>query len=181
MKHVSSARRVAIYGILVALSLVLGYLEHLVPLPIGIYGIKLGLANLATVCVLYLLGGIPAITLNFLRIILTSLLFGNAFSLSYSLCGGMLSVLVMTGLKRTGKLGVMGISICGGLTHNVAQLAVAVILVDNLKIAFYLPVLLAAGALMGALIGMVALPVISNKHIKTLCNIQNNKKTNKEN
>lgn len=169
MKHVSSAQRVAIYGIFVALSLVLGYLEHLVPLPIGIYGVKLGLSNLATVSVLYLLGGIPAITLNFLRIILTSLLFGNAFSFAYSLCGGILSALVMTAFKKTNKLGVMGISICGGLTHNISQLAVAIMLVDNIKITFYLPVLLLAGAIMGALIGIISLPVVSNKHINKLC------------
>ena len=154
---------------LTAFSLVLGYIEHLVPFPVGIYGIKLGLANLATVSTLYLLGGVPAVALNFVRIILSSLLFGNAFSFAYSICGGMLSAVVMLLLKKTNKLGIVGISICGGLTHNVAQLAVAVVLVDNIKIAFYLPVLLTAGAITGAIIGALALPVVTNKHIKKLC------------
>ena len=100
------------------------------------------------------------------------MLFGNVFSLAYSLCGGMLSALVMTALRRTGKLGATGVSVCGGITHNIAQLAVAILLVDNLKIAFYLPVLLAAGALTGFIIGAVALPIISNKHIISLCKRQ---------
>ena len=159
----------AFYGVVTAFSLVLGYIEHLVPFPVGIYGVKLGLANLATVTVLYLFGGASALCINFLRIILSSLLFGNAFSLAYSLCGGMLSALVMWGLKQTDKLGITGVSICGGITHNIAQLAVAVILVDNLKIAFYLPVLLASGAVTGFCIGIITLPVIHNKHIVGLC------------
>ena len=171
MKISCSSRKVAIYGVLTALSLVFGYIEYLVPFPIGIYGIKLGLSNLATVSVLYLLGGIPAITLNFVRIILSSLLFGNTFSFAYSICGGMLSAIVMLLIKKTDMLGVVGISICGGLTHNVAQLAVAMVLVDNIKIAFYLPVLLLAGAIMGAVIGVLALPIVTNKHIKKLCKV----------
>lgn len=155
-----SAKGIAMYGVFTALALVLGYLESLIPLPIGIYGIKLGLSNLVTVTALYLLGGIQAITLNFIRIILSSLLFGNTFSFLYSLCGGMFSVLIMILVKRTNKLGVSGVSICGGIAHNFAQLAVAVFIVDELKIAFYLPVLIAVGALTGFIIGCVSLPVI---------------------
>ena len=157
---------------MIALALVFGYVEHLIPFSVGIYGIKLGLANLATVTVLYLFGGPLAIGVNFIRIILSSVLFGNVFSLAYSLCGGMLSALVMIALRRTGKLGATGVSVCGGITHNIAQLAVAILLVDNLKIAFYLPVLLGAGALTGFIIGAVALPIIRNKHIISLCKRQ---------
>lgn len=148
------------YGVFTALALVFGYIESLIPLPIGIYGIKLGLSNLVTVTALYLLGGIQAITLNFIRILLSSLLFGNAFSFLYSLCGGMFSVLIMILVKRTNRLGVSGVSICGGIAHNFAQLAVAVFLVDDIKIAFYLPVLIAVGALTGFIIGCISIPVI---------------------
>ena len=171
-----SAKRVALYGVLTALSLVFGYIEHLVPFPIGIYGIKLGLSNLVTVTVLYLVGATPALCLNFVRICLSSLLFGNAFSFAYSLCGGMLSALVMCLAKRTNKFGVVGVSIFGGVTHNIAQLAVAVIMVEEIKIAFYLPVLLITGALTGAVIGGLALTIIKNPHISNICKSKENEK-----
>ena len=163
-----SAKRVAIYGVLVALAIVFGYVEHLIPLPIGIYGIKLGLSNIVTVVTLYLLGSIPALCLNVLRVLLSSLLFGNAFSLAYSLCGGIVSVIVMIITKKLPSIGITGVSIAGGVTHNLAQLAVAVLLFDELRLAFYLPVLLAAGAITGFLIGVVALPIINSKNIKDL-------------
>ncbi len=163
-----TTRKVAFYGVAAALSLVLGYLEHLVPFPIGIYGIKLGLSNLAIVTVLYLLGGTAAVTLNLVRIFLSSLLFGNAVSLIYSLCGGMLSVAVMILIKHWDKVSCVGVSIVGGIAHNIAQLAVAIVLVDSLKIAFYLPVLLIVGALTGSVIGACALPVIKNKYLQKI-------------
>lgn len=159
-------KKVAFYGVAAALSLVLGYVEHLVPFPIGIYGIKLGLSNLATVTVLYLLGGTAALTLNFIRILLSSLLFGNAVSLIYSLCGGMISAAVMILIKRINKVSCVGTSIVGGITHNMAQLAVAVVMVDSLKIAFYLPILMIVGAITGAIIGVCSLPIINNKYLQ---------------
>lgn len=163
-KNKSSAKAVAVYGAFTALALVFGYVEYLIPLPIGIYGIKLGLSNLVTVVLLYLFGGKQAAVVNFVRICLCALLFGNVFSFVYSLCGGMLAVAVMTVLKKTDRLGVAGVSICGGIAHNCAQLAAAVMLVDNLKIAFYLPVLVAAGAVTGFVIGCVSLSVIKVLH-----------------
>lgn len=168
----STAKKVALGGVLTALALVLGYLEHLIPFNFGIYGVKLGLSNLITVVALYLLGDATAFTVNLVRILLSSLLFGNAVSLAYSLCGGMLSVALMILIKRLDKksrISAVGISLCGGITHNIGQLAVAILLVDNLKIAFYLPILLAAGALTGFAIGAVALLLINNRHIQRLC------------
>ncbi len=167
-----SVKRLALCGVLSALALVLGYLEHLVPLPIGIYGIKLGLANLAVIVPLYLLGAPSAIIINVVRIVLSSLLFGNTVSLAYSLAGAALSLSVMLMLKAIDKFSIVGVSICGGVAHNIGQMIVAVILVDNLKIAFYLPVLIISGAITGALIGICALPIIKNTHIKKLCGAQ---------
>lgn len=168
----STAKKVALGGVLTALALVLGYLEHLIPFNFGIYGVKLGLSNLVTVVALYLLGGATAFTVNLVRILLSSLLFGNTVSLAYSLCGGMLSVALMILIKRLDKksrISAVGVSLCGGITHNIGQLAVAIILVDNLKIAFYLPVLLAAGTVTGFAIGAIALLLINNRHIQRLC------------
>ncbi len=161
----TNAKRLSLLGVCTALCLVLGYVEHLVPFPIGIYGIKLGLANLGVLTVLYLLGAPAAIALNFVRIVLSALLFGNAVSFAYSLCGGMLSALFMALLKKYGKLGPVGVSCVGGIVHNAAQICVAVLIVDNVKIAILFPVLLAVGALTGFVIGTVCLPIVNNKHL----------------
>ena len=168
-RHKINAKKTALCGVMTALALVLGYLEHLIPFTVGIYGIKLGLANLVTVMSMYLLGGMSAAVINLVRIVVSSLLFGNTVSLAYSLAGGLLSTLVMLAVKRILRIGTVGVSICGGITHNIAQLAVAIVLVSELKIAFYLPVLLSAGALTGFAIGIISLPIISNGQIKKLC------------
>ncbi len=163
-------RRLAVCGVLTALALTLGYLECLIPLPVGIYGIKLGLANLAVIVPLYLFGAKYAAVINLTRVILSSLLFGNTVSLAYSLAGGALSLAVMILARKYLKLSAAGVSVCGGVAHNTAQLCVAVLLLEQLRIAFYLPVLLICGAITGLLVGICALPVITNRHILSLCN-----------
>ena len=143
-----------------SLAIVFGYLEHLIPLPIGAYGIKLGLANLAVVVLLYTMNAPAAFAVNMLRIILCSILFGTFTSFWYSLIGGLLSFAIMLIIKATKKFSPMGISICGAIAHNVGQTAVAVILMEEFKIAIYLPILIIVGTLTGALIGIIAIPVI---------------------
>lgn len=165
----SACKRLAACGVLAALALTLGYLEQLLPFTVGIYGVKLGLSNLAIVMALYLLDGKSAVVINVVRIIISSLLFGNMLSMAYSLVGGVLSTAVMLLIKRISSLGCVGVSICGGVAHNIGQLCVAMVLVSNLKLAFYLPVLLAAGAVTGFAIGACSLPVINNGYIKRLC------------
>ena len=124
MKH-SRAKEIALYGLLIALSFTLSYFEHLLPLPVGIPGVKLGLANLVVVAALYLLGAKKAFPVAVVRILLAGLAFGNAFSLLYSLAGGLVSFFVMLLCKRT-KLSPVGVSVAGGVSHNLGQMAVAV-------------------------------------------------------
>jgi len=147
---------------MIALALVFGYVEHLIPFSVGIYGIKLGLANLVVIIMLYTVNARGAFAVNIARIFLVALLFGSAVSLIYSLAGGILSFAFMLLAKKFCKLGVVGISIVGGITHNMGQLVAAALMLDQLKILFYLPVLLISGALAGALIGIVSLPIIKN-------------------
>lgn len=156
----SKAKEVALWGVLIALGLVFGYVEHLVPLPVGVYGIKLGLSNLVVLVALYALGTHAALYINLSRIFLSALLFGNTVSLAYSLAGGIAATVIMIAAKKFWRFGTVGVSVLGGVTHNIAQLAVAIFMVDSLKIAFYLPVLLAAGALTGFIIGTCSLPII---------------------
>ena len=170
-------KAVALGGALTALALVFGYIEHLIPFNIGIYGVKLGLSNIVTVVTLYLLGRRSSLAVNLLRIMLSSLLFGNTMSLAYSLAGGVLSCALMIFIYTFDKgqrLSPVGVSICGGIAHNIGQLAVALVAVSNLKVACFLPVLLAVGALTGALIGVVSLAIIRNSAVKKLFGSEKN-------
>ncbi len=156
----------AFCGIMTAFAIVLGYLEHLIPFSVGIYGIKLGLANLAILSLLYLADIKSALTVHVIRILLCGILFGNGVSLIYSAAGGLASFVCMVLLKKSRKFSAVGVSIAGGITHNLFQLGAAILLVENLRIALYLPVLLITGSLTGLLIGLFSLPVIRNKELQ---------------
>ncbi len=152
-------------GLLLAFALVLSYIEAILPISFGIPGIKLGLPNLAILICLYLFGWKEGILVNLCRIFLSGFLFGNMVAILYSLCGAALSFLFMVLLKRTDRFSILGVSICGGVMHNVGQLLIAIYIVRINGILWYLPVLLIAGMITGALIGIISgrvLPYLQN-------------------
>ena len=151
----NNSRRIAVCGVLTALALIFSYIEALIPIPIGIPGVKLGIANIAIIAVIYIVGDTEAIIVNLLRIVLIGILFGNLYSFLFSLAGGMLSVILMILVKKTKKLSMVGVSIIGGVTHNIGQIVAAVFLMDNVAIAYYLPILIVAGVITGIVIGCV--------------------------
>lgn len=148
--------RTVSFGVFTALALIFSYVETLIPINFGIPGVKLGLANLIIVVGLYKLRLADDYLLSVARVVLAGFLFGNLFSIVYSLAGGILSLTVMALVKRTGKFDVMAISILGGISHNVGQLLVAALVLENVSIFNYIPVLLVAGLVTGAVIGVVA-------------------------
>lgn len=148
--------RVAFFGVFVALALIFSYVESLIPIHIGIPGVKLGLANLIIVIALYKMSLREAYLLSVTRVVLSGFIFGNLFSILYSLAGGLLSISVMALLKKHGDFSVIGVSIAGGVSHNIGQLAVAMIVVETFSVAYYIPVLLIAGLITGLLIGITA-------------------------
>lgn len=156
MPHQGNAKTVAMLGMFTAAAMICSYIEAMIPINFGIPGIKLGLANLVVLIVLYMMGTKDALIVSVLRIILTGFLFGNLFGILYSLAGGILSFLVMWLLKRSGKLRIISVSVAGGICHNIGQLLVAAVVVENYKIMYYIPVLLIAGLLTGFLIGILA-------------------------
>lgn len=151
-----TTKRVAYCAMLTALAMIFGYVEALIPFGLGIPGVKLGLANIVIVLALYFLPAYQAFAIQLMRIVLVSFLFGNPSMMLYSLAGGMLSFVVMLLMKRGDAFSITGVSIAGGVSHNIGQLIVAVLVVQNLRIAFYLPVLIMAGLITGCLIGMLA-------------------------
>ncbi len=149
------ASKVAQYGLLTALALVLSYLESLVP-PLGVPGVKLGLPNLAVVFALYRLGFKDACAISLVRVVLVALLFGNGAALAYSIAGAALSLALMGLLKRTGKFSSVGVSVAGGVAHNAGQILVAMALLETSRLAWYLPVLWISGMIAGVLVGIVS-------------------------
>ena len=146
--------KAAVFGVFTALALIFSYVELLIPVNFGIPGAKLGLANLVIVIVLYKTDWKEALLLSVVRIILAGFLFGNLFGILYSLAGGILSLAVMALLKRTGAFSVIGVSMAGGVSHNVGQLIMAMLVVETYAVDYYLPVLLIAGLITGTVIGI---------------------------
>lgn len=159
--------RVAYFGVFTALALIFSYVETLIPVNFGIPGVKLGLANLIIVVALYKLPLKEVYLLSVTRILLSGFLFGNYFSILYSLAGGLLSLTVMALLKHQNGFSVMGISVAGGVFHNVGQMVVAMLVVETFSVAYYFPVLMIAGLVTGLLIGILA-----NEMLKRLKNIR---------
>ena len=157
---------VAYFGVFTALALIFSYVESLIPIQIGIPGVKLGLANLMIVIALYKMSLKETYLLSITRVVLSGFLFGNMFAILYSLAGGLLSLTVMAVLKKAGGFSVMGVSIAGGVFHNIGQLIIAMIVVETFSVAYYIPVLLIAGVITGLLIGIAANETL--KRIKEL-------------
>ena len=158
--------RTAYFGVFTALALIFSYVETLIPIQFGIPGAKLGLANLVIVIVLYKTDWKEALLLSVVRIVLSGFLFGNLFSIIYSLAGGILSLAVMAAIRKDKGFSVIGVSMAGGVCHNIGQLIVAMIVVQTYQVGYYLPVLLIAGLATGMLIG-----VISSGVLKRLSNL----------
>ena len=148
--------RLASFGVFVALALIFSYIETLIPFQIGIPGVKLGLANLVIVIALYRMPVGEVYLLSGVRVVLTGFLFGNLMSILYSLAGGILSLTVMWGMKRIRSVSILGVSIAGGVFHNIGQLLAAALMVETYGLFSYLPVLLISGLLTGFVIGLAA-------------------------
>ncbi len=156
MQWHSRTRRIAVSAMFAALALIFSYIEAILPLSTGIPGVKLGIANLVVILALYNMNFRYAMGINVIRILVAGLLFNGLFGALYSLAGGVVSLTIMWLLKRTGLFSMAGVSMAGGVAHNMGQLLVASALVSNLKMFVYLPVLMFSGIAAGILIGITA-------------------------
>ncbi len=151
----SKTKTLATLGLLVALALILSYVESLIPAFFAIPGMKLGLTNLVVLVALYLLGERSAVAINLVRILLVGLLFGNGVSIFYSISGGILSLLVMILLKKSNKFSIITVSICGGISHNIGQILAAMVILQTTALGWYLCILWFTGLAAGAIIGIL--------------------------
>ena len=149
-------RRVALTGMMASLALIFSYVEVLFPFNAGIPGVKLGLANLVPLIILYRLDARYAFAANLIRVILAGLLFSGLFAALYSPAGSLTSFLVMYLLKKTRLFSVIGVSTAGGVFHNLGQLTVAMLAVSGPQLIHYMPVLIISGMIAGIIVGIGA-------------------------
>jgi len=155
MDEMTKTRKTAIYGVFTALAIILGYIEFQLPAFFAVPGIKPGLTNIVVVVALYSLGDKSALFINFIRIVIVSMLFGTLTGFMFSAVGGVLSTVVMILLKKTGKFSSIGISSAGGLSHNIGQIIVAMIMTGTVHILWYLGILWITGIVSGILVGLI--------------------------
>lgn len=154
------SKKVAYCAMLIALAMIFSYVEALLPIDFGIPGVKLGIANIVVVVGLYIMWTREVMVISAVRIVLVGILFGNVMSIAYSLAGGIFSLFVMVIIKRIKGFSIVGVSLAGGVSHNIGQLIVAMILVENMKLIAYIPVLLIAGAVTGFIIGLLSSRIV---------------------
>ena len=155
MKKNSSTKSIAFLGISASVALLLSYIEFLLPpLFAAVPGIKIGLPNVIIIFVLYAVGAKAAAGVSFVRLCVSSLLFGNPVMFAYSAAGAVLSLLIMIILKKTDKLSTVGVSVAGGVAHNLGQTLLAMILLNTPQISYYMIVLTITGTISGVFIGL---------------------------
>lgn len=162
------SRKIAYYGIFATLAILMGYIEMLIPIVIAVPGIKLGLANVIVLIVLYFMDVKSAFFVSMIRIFITGLLFAGFAGLLYSLAGAGLSFLVMVLMKKMKVFSMIGVSAAGGISHNMGQIFIAALVVNNMKLLYYLPILLVSGIVTGVVTGVVAkycLSYLNNRNL----------------
>ena len=149
-------KKIAVLALAIALAMILSFVESQIPAFVAIPGVKIGLANIAVVFVLYKLGWKEAVLISLVRVVMVSTLFGTLVSLFYSVAGAVLSLTGMVLLKKTGLFSTVAVSVTGGVLHNVGQILMACLLLETNVIVYYLPFLILSGVIAGVVIGVVS-------------------------
>ena len=163
--NIMKQKKLAYMGLFAAIAIIFGYVESLIPFFAGIPGIKLGLANLAVLFILETYTWKEAALVSIVRILVIGFMFGNMFSILYSMAGAALSLTVMTLMKRFSGFSILGVSVAGGVSHNIGQLIIAALIVENTSLFYYAPVLLISGVITGILIGILTGEVTKRIHL----------------
>ncbi len=161
----NKTRILTLLGVSAAIAMMLSYIEFLLPpLFSAVPGIKMGLANVIIIFLLYKLDFKSALAVSLVRVCLASLLFGTALTFLYSLSGALLSLALMLLAKRLGWFSTVGVSMLGGVSHNLGQIAVAMLVLRTREIGYYMAVLAVSGTLAGVFVGLTAAFLI--KYVK---------------
>ncbi|MBR6115407.1 MAG: Gx transporter family protein [Oscillospiraceae bacterium] len=153
-------KRLTVMALLTAAAMILSYVESLLP-SVAVPGVKLGLANIAVIFALYRLGWREALAISAVRVFLVSMLFGSMSALLYSLSGAVLSLLLMGLLRRTDRFSAVGVSVAGGVAHNLGQVLMAMLLLGSRRLIYYYPILVLSGVAGGVVTGLTAAMLVT--------------------
>lgn len=159
-------KKIAVLALAIALAMILSFVESQIPAFVAIPGVKVGLANIAVVFVLYKLGWKEAVLISLVRVFMVSVLFGTAVSMFYSVAGAVLSLTGMVLLKKTGLFSTVAVSVTGGVLHNIGQILMACLLLETNVIVYYLPFLILSGVIAGVVIGVVSAIMVNRVQVK---------------
>lgn len=163
-----SSKKIAYCGLLTTVALLLSYVERMLAIPMIVPGMKLGLANVAILIALYILDNKTAFSISILRILISALLFTGFASFLYSASGALLSFVVMVLCKKINIFSMIAVSILGGISHNIGQIIVACLIVENIRLLYYMPFLIILGITTGFVTGIVGDKAVyyikNNKH-----------------
>ncbi len=149
-------KRLTTLSLLIAVAMILSYIESLIPAFVAVPGVKVGLSNIATLFALYTLGARSAVFVSLVRVLLSSLLFGNFALMIYSLAGAALALLFMILLKKSALFSEVGVSVVGGVAHNAGQVIAAAFMMKNAGISAYLAPLAISGIAAGVVVGLAS-------------------------
>ena len=149
-------KKLTFLALSVSLAMILSFVESLIPPLVAVPGVKIGLANIVTVFLLYTLGARAAVAVSLIRVLLSALLFGNVQSLIFAFSGAVVSLAVMMAVKRISPFGKVGVSVLGAVAHNAGQVAAAVIVMETAALAYYFIPLVISGTIAGVFVGIIA-------------------------
>ena len=165
---VNKNKRLTTLALTITFALILSYIESKIPPLVAIPGIKVGLANIAVIFTLYKFGIRDAIIVSFIRVLLVSMLFGTGVSLIYSVSGAILSLAVMILLKKLTPLREVAVSVCGGVMHNVGQIAAASFMLSTNVVIYYLPFLIVSGTVAGIAVGITSAALVKKIDLRKI-------------
>ena len=160
------ASKLSLAALSVSLAMILSFVESQIPAFVAIPGVKMGLTNIVVIYALYKMGWKYAAVISLVRVLLVGILFGNGVSLIYSLAGACFSFAVMVLLKRCKVFSTTAVSVAGGVTHNMAQIGMACIIMETNLLSYYAPFLLLSGTLAGIVIGVISGIMLKRVDIK---------------
>lgn len=160
MQQRGSTYQLALTALVAAVGMILGYLETLIPIPVPIPGFKLGLANVAVLFALYAIDARAAAMVAIVKLLAVAFAFGSPFMALFSLGGTLLAYIVMVLLKRTDRVGIVGVSAASAVAHNIGQLCVATFALGTPSVWSLAPALIIGGVATGVLVGLVATAVL---------------------
>lgn len=159
-------KKLTTLGLSVALALILSYVESLLPPLVAVPGVKVGLPNIVILFLLYRYSWKEAGAVSLVRLLLSAALFTGFAAFFYGLAGTILSLIGSALLKHSDRFSPLGVSVAGGVLHNLGQIALAALILDSGYVFAYLPVLLLSGTLAGAVVGLLAGILIRRTDVK---------------